>query len=525
MGESALAAPRLPFDAGPLPAKAVLELAIASSLGALFRLPFLDVPLDADAGVFTSVGWLMSRGALLYRDLFDNKPPGIFCLFALVFRVTDASLRDVNLVAAAGAVAGTFFLSLLTRRLFGRGAAMATALLAGFYSASPVLNGMLPMSEGFMAASSSLAMLCLVQAILRQSRTGYVLAGVFFGVAFLFKQVAALDMLAAVAVDMLRPRPPGRAGWRRLEGSIACGAGFAGVAALVALACWRKGILAGMVYDGLTFNASLIAGRYARPDLAVATLRDNAGTIGTHTTVLWAGTLGYIGAWAVRRGGASTLARHPLAALAPAWFVLAASGVALAGRLTPHYLLAAVPALCLMTGAVLPVLEGMRPRARLLARGAAAILVAHDLSAHAAWYVKPPDQVFADMFGDAPGPEARDLGEYLRAHSRPDAFVYNWSKEPEIYFYARRRPVGRYLWASPALLYIGTIPGLVSEIEDSLRAHPPDWVVVDTRIQANTAERRHLILDVLDDGFVVERSFPVVRNGIVVRHLLLLRRV
>ncbi len=34
-------------------------------------------PMGIDQGIFTAAAWGMSQGDMLYRDLWDQKPPGI----------------------------------------------------------------------------------------------------------------------------------------------------------------------------------------------------------------------------------------------------------------------------------------------------------------------------------------------------------------------------------------------------------------------------------------------------------------
>jgi hypothetical protein len=64
--------------------KAVLiALGLAASLAALvfFGLAALAYPFDADQSTFLLGAQLLARGGMLYRDLWDLKPPGIFLFF------------------------------------------------------------------------------------------------------------------------------------------------------------------------------------------------------------------------------------------------------------------------------------------------------------------------------------------------------------------------------------------------------------------------------------------------------------
>src|SRR5215468_11532288 len=69
-----------------------------------------------DAGLFLAIGKLLQRGLLLYRDLWDTKPPGIYLYQSAVFallplEVWSLRLTDYVLYVAAGVL----FYGLCTR--------------------------------------------------------------------------------------------------------------------------------------------------------------------------------------------------------------------------------------------------------------------------------------------------------------------------------------------------------------------------------------------------------------------------
>jgi hypothetical protein len=66
------------------------------------------LPGDDDALLFAYIGEQIANGQILYRDLWDNKPPGIFVVNALAAYFTDwsflflAALEGVLVLAAIG---------------------------------------------------------------------------------------------------------------------------------------------------------------------------------------------------------------------------------------------------------------------------------------------------------------------------------------------------------------------------------------------------------------------------------------
>src|SRR5579864_5560554 len=53
----------------------------------LRALPNLRFPIGRDQATYCVIGQGLLRGQLLYRDLWDNKPPGIFYLYALIVKI------------------------------------------------------------------------------------------------------------------------------------------------------------------------------------------------------------------------------------------------------------------------------------------------------------------------------------------------------------------------------------------------------------------------------------------------------
>ena len=81
-----------------------LLLAVAALLGLVVRLPSIAEPLGIDQGLLSSAAQQMARGQLLYRDIFDQKPPGIYLTYLAAFSVfgwNPASVAWLDLAASA----------------------------------------------------------------------------------------------------------------------------------------------------------------------------------------------------------------------------------------------------------------------------------------------------------------------------------------------------------------------------------------------------------------------------------------
>ena len=70
----------------------------ALSLVFVRAFPNLRYPLGPDQAVFCVVGQRLLQGEILYRDVWDNKPPGIYYLYALIVKVFGPVMWSVGLV-------------------------------------------------------------------------------------------------------------------------------------------------------------------------------------------------------------------------------------------------------------------------------------------------------------------------------------------------------------------------------------------------------------------------------------------
>jgi hypothetical protein len=158
----------------------------------LVRLPSLVEPAGADQSLYTYVGERLSAGDVPYRDAWDQKPPAIHAIYAVLWRLwpSDGAIAAADLVAAAAAA---WLLVLLGRRLFGGhvgyGAAALFLLLGN--PAIQRLGGVRVRGqcETFIAVAIAGA---LVLATSRGGRRRWIWVGLCLGAAFWLKYNAVV---------------------------------------------------------------------------------------------------------------------------------------------------------------------------------------------------------------------------------------------------------------------------------------------------------------------------------------------
>lgn len=167
-------------------------LIIFLTLFFFLRLPSLFEPYwYGDEGIYQTIGMALNRGALLYRDIWDNKPPGLYFIYSM-FGADQFLLRLVSLILGMGGVSAFFALS---KKLFNKPAVyrISTFIFLILFGL-PMLEGNIANAENFMVPLALFSAYFLIK-FLTNKGGSYLLffSGLILGTSFLFKIVAIFD--------------------------------------------------------------------------------------------------------------------------------------------------------------------------------------------------------------------------------------------------------------------------------------------------------------------------------------------
>ncbi len=321
-----------------------LWLAVIIVLLAL-RLPSIVQPAGGDQSLYAYAGQRILAGDVLYRDMWDQKPPGIAFAYALLLRVWpgEAIVPGADLAAAA-AVAG--LLVVLGRRRYsanvGYGAA-AVFLLCG----DPYLQRLggiyvRGQCEPFVALAVTISLVLLAHPARR--RLHLVAAGIALAGAFWLKYGGAYALpVAAATWAWGRPTDEDR---RRAVTDLAwVGLGFGTVVIGVLAYFYANGALTDLRLATIDYNLGYSTETYEQPvsvPLYLLTFPVRRAMV----DMLW--FLGGLGAiLLVRR-----VRRDGSVLVALAWLAAAVISIAVNGsRGLPNYFMQAAPAMALCASA------------------------------------------------------------------------------------------------------------------------------------------------------------------------------
>jgi hypothetical protein len=400
---------------GSIPAWAWAALAGAAVL--LAHLPsFVHRLLDGDEAIYGSIAALMNAGGALYgAGGVDNKPPGIFWVYAATFRVFGTyQMTAVHVVGFASMAATCGLLFLIARSLSGRRAGLLAALFYGLLTAAGNPRLLASNTEIFM-------MLPLTASVLLTLRRYWLWSGVLMVAAGAFRQSAAVDVvLTAFAFAWLEP---GGARWRAaalfaagLGAGLAAGAlAVAATGSLEGLWRWTVGTLYG--YASTNWTLGLVWSR--AQDSVIPFLGEMA--------VFWIAAVAFASRWS-RLAAAERLMI--------VWLVIAMAGSLAGGHLSWHYFIQAMGPLAVLAALAFDRLE--------LKFWVAGIAGAAILVPVTAWWVfdMRADPLTYDF--SPPVPQHAPVAAYIHDHTSPSDRVFVWGVWPALYVESDRMMASRF---------------------------------------------------------------------------------
>lgn len=160
----------------------------------LLRLPSLFEPYwYGDEGIYLILGQTMQRGAVLYRDIWDNKPPLLYMIYAL-----HPTLLWAKVSATLFVLATVFIIYKLAQKLISQAKPqfpLLVAFITGVLLSLPLLEGTIANAELYFVLPITLAAYLLLTNTQGLPLKYLLLIGTLFTSAFLLKVPAVFDFL------------------------------------------------------------------------------------------------------------------------------------------------------------------------------------------------------------------------------------------------------------------------------------------------------------------------------------------
>jgi hypothetical protein len=525
----------------------VLPAALIAVAGAalLLRIPSIAEPLGIDQSLWSSAVRGMARGQLLYRDVWEQRPPGIYLTYLAGFSLLGWTTAVVAWLDVLASAATTVVVYALARALSGPATA---ALAAGLYATLTMpawlygYGGFLERSvcETFIAPCVGLAAWCAVA----YARGGSVAAvfgvGLLTGATVVYKPNAAVYLPALLAWIVVA----GPADRRRTRGETtlaltAAGLGFALLPAATLIWLWRLDLLADAKTAVFDFNRYYVGQGFDPASYALAFSK--AVWLRMKTEPLW--LAGGVAALAAVRDLGRTRRLPPLPALAVLWGAAAVLAIVVNGArlfnsyfIQAHAPLALLAAWWLTNGLAgtkfrrLAVVVTLVLMAALLAQRDYVGRVIRSASADAALLGNRLDRTaYLEQFGGyatGRGYSARaneELAAYVRARTERDDRVFLFGiNGAGVYFLADRLTAHRFLRVN--FFVPDGFPDerfTLSAVVADLHARPPAYLIFE-RLHSDTEMGR--AVDALPDQPLLQSLLGAYALETVIEDFTLYRR-
>jgi len=435
----------------------------------ILRLPGIVQPMGPDQGLYATIAWCMQRGLALYRDLFEQKPPGLFLTYRLGFALFGSRTSAIfwlDYLAGAGTVLVLFDLG---RRLVSLRFGALTAALAAFATlpAARYANGGFverSVTEPFVTLFASAAAWAAVRVFMGRGDSWTFAAGLFVGVAVLYKQTAliylpALALWMLIATDFARGR----------RFALYASAGVVVPPLLAFIWLWLRGVLADAWITLVEYNVAYLAVGDHGLGFTVNRFAHEVWRRVTGDEVWAVGTVGAVAAvWADR--WRSTAAGRA-ASLGIVWLAAALTATVANGpRVFTTYFTTSLAPLSLLSAWLFHQTLGSGGR-RKTAIGLAALAFAagmivrsgsmNRLVSSTAWdtrhllgqtgrqeYLQRFRSRSAHAFSAA---DNERLADYIRAHTDARDRLFVFGMAAGTYFSSGRLPASSFLFAYPAV--------------------------------------------------------------------------
>lgn len=415
----------------------------------LLRLHSLGEPLERDITGYSYLARELLSGKLLYTELWDHHPPGIYWVYMLSNLALGYNPAAIFSLGTLFSIISLIFIYLTIKELTDKKSALFGAFFFGIASGSIYLEANQPNTELFMNAFTIIALWGLVH-FGPENRRGLAFTGLFLAIVSVFKMVIIFVFLAIILYLIIEE-------YRKDEKSR--------TAVIIDKILLLSG--PGFIIWTLIFSYFIFLGRLADFWGAVFTfnLHYSGGMLSNFWTYLSTPSLLF---------HPSQIELVPLVILSvfylitgstkaspfKRWFFIAlliatALEVASPGQFFPHYYQLYLPLVCIMSALfIFEVSERIQEKKKALITALIIFIIPalYLLYFQARYLQMDPFEISKAKYSDV-FTTSYELGNYLKEQTAPCETLYEYGQETGIYYYSgRSTPAGNIFLL---MLFIG----------------------------------------------------------------------
>lgn len=423
---------------------ALILLAAICGLQFVLKIPYFNLPLDRDYGGhgYVAYCWLKGKG-LMYRDILETKTPGLKVIYMIIIKWLGINRKAFRLFFALYNTLTTIAVYALAAQLFSPAAGLIAAALYALYSSVPSLWWHFSNTESYYVLPTVLSFYFLACGAGATGPKGMIFiacAGLFGGIAFMFKQPALINTIAPAILFLLLYAP---------HSIVADMLAYCAGSAIPLLAFILYFVVIHKTPWTKTPFGAMILGM-TRTYLATPLFKASRGTIESNRRrfriilydISMPLLLGCGGMFFILTNGNTT------ATMLVLWAALTFFGAIISRTYLAYHFIPSIPPLCVLSAMILQAAGSGLVSHKTCAMGPAdaACLAAFCVPFLIFLYqlikdlLMPRELIGAIYSGeDQLYAQTEEAGKYIKANTTEDDYVYSWGHEPEIYLWSERR--------------------------------------------------------------------------------------
>ena len=209
-----------------------------TALVCILRLRFLFTPISADEGGYLAIARAWGRGAVLYRDVWVDRPQGLLVIYRALTLIGVGNPIGVRVLGVVACIVGSLACGSIAKSLVGERAGWYAAIAAAILTSLPQIEGFIANAELLSGALGACALAVALRACWARENVSIrllIVAGIIGGCSLSVKQSGFDALGVALLILLLGVSPLTRSARMRFASVAAVLVGFLIAIGLLAL--------------------------------------------------------------------------------------------------------------------------------------------------------------------------------------------------------------------------------------------------------------------------------------------------
>ncbi|MBC8501293.1 MAG: glycosyltransferase family 39 protein [DPANN group archaeon] len=167
-------------------------------LALILRFAWIDTIIERDEGTFGQVAWRMSNDELLYKDIAESKPPGIFVIYLASTKLLGNNIYSARIVNNILFLLSILILFQTTKKLYNKKTALWSLIAYIFFMNIPFYEGQLAMAESFLVYFIIFSFYFIIKYLETKNNWFLIISGISFFIAITIKQSAMVWIIPSL---------------------------------------------------------------------------------------------------------------------------------------------------------------------------------------------------------------------------------------------------------------------------------------------------------------------------------------